>query len=492
MQTQMMQKYLADQKRYFDLKKEYDVVLPPMVPQMQMRNLSQGNWANDYLEIAKYAGQYAKLLQRKVAVIIHDTAGTFTNKYLQKAAWNELGFNTTKHPKEDKHGHGSHCAGIYGAIHPSFRLGICQEMVEKGYLKLIPAKCLNDQGAGSWSGINESVERGEQVAESLRQKGWFVIHSMSLGGGGYSEQIAQTIQKAIANGSVFVVAAGNTSQEGLQFPAKVEGVLAWGSHDQKGVRSRFSTYQDGLFAAAPGQQILSTISGNKLATWSGTSMATPAGGAVLATLASIYPELEGTREVKAFMSRFITDIMDKGRDKYTGYGSPKIGPYLGKAIEEEPQEEPEEKPDQPIDPPLDPVKPKPREIRLILPQFRFKFDRGRMNKETFYMKGSMEITIKTNKWVEKANEQVMEAVQYFLSRSAIVISEKMDVEDAAKSLGWFVEMFAQRHRDLEIEVKKMLVEDTLATSFIYQPERHWKARTVRSHYMEGAYTYSIK
>ena len=107
------------------------------------------------------------------------------------------------------------------------------------------------------------------------------------------------------------------------------------------------------------------------------------------------------------------------------------------------------------------------------------------------MNGSMEIVFKTNKWVEKANELVMEAVTYFLNRSAIVISDRMDLEDAAKSLGWFIEMFAQRHRDLEVEVRKIIVEDTLKTNFIYQPEHHWKARTIRTHYLEEAYTYSI-
>lgn len=488
MNIQKMQKYIRARREYQQLKSEWDVVLEPIPPMPQLRSLSNGNWANDWLGTTELRGKLMNLFRRKVVVIVHDTAGYFSNKYLARFAWNEKGFNRTTDGKMDVHGHGEHCGGIYGAVHPDIHLGVAAAMVEAGFLKGIPGKCLGDRGQGSWTWIAGSIEQGLDIGNDLQAQGYFVIHSMSLGGGGYSNAIAKLIQQGIDAGQVFCIAAGNSGREGLQFPSKVPGVMAWGSHDPSGNRSSFSTFADGLFAAAPGQNILSTLPGDRLAAWSGTSMATPAGGAVVAMLASIYPDLKGNEAIQTFVSQFITDVMEKGRDKFTGFGSPVLLPYLGKDIEDQPDEEPEKPEDpqeleQPENPapepepePEEPMKPVFNQLRLVVPDFEFTVHLGGFNKDKIVMKGHLDVEVSSKRYLENIGADLQTILRDYMSRTGLILGKQHDLDDGARYLAWFVEMELDRKHDTEIKVIQVEVTEAKGLSFRHFPKNHWSAR----------------
>jgi subtilisin family serine protease len=101
-------------------------------------------------------------------------------------------------------------------------------------------------------------------------------------------------------GILFVAASGNEGDDNDADPHYPSGydlpnVISVAAVDQNGNLANFSNYgQFSVDVAAPGVNILSTIPGNKYATFSGTSMATPHVSGVLALLASYDPTLSAS------------------------------------------------------------------------------------------------------------------------------------------------------------------------------------------------------
>lgn len=84
-------------------------------------------------------------------------------------------------------------------------------------------------------------------------------------------------QTGLMKGGLVLFAAGNDASQ-YSAPGCYEGAIAVGSISQMGVRSSFSNFGDWVDIAAPGGEasnILSTVTGNAYAKYSGTSMACP-------------------------------------------------------------------------------------------------------------------------------------------------------------------------------------------------------------------------
>lgn len=188
----------------------------------------------------------------------------------------------------DDNGHGTHVAGIIAASNN--HIGV----VGLAYnVKLMPIK------AGMASGFfNQS-----QIAKGILyayNNGADVIN-MSFGGSASTIAVQDTLETAYTR-CVLVAAAGNDGMpnEGLlarpTYPAALSYVMGVMSVDMRGVESGFTNYDVAAYNSveyevyAPGSQILSTIPGNRYATWSGTSMAAPYVSAMAALLRSAYPD----------------------------------------------------------------------------------------------------------------------------------------------------------------------------------------------------------
>lgn len=189
----------------------------------------------------------------------------------------------------DDNGHGTHVAGIIAAANN--HIGV----VGLAYnVKLMPIK------AGMASGFfNQS-----QIAKGILyayNNGADVIN-MSFGGSASTIAVQDALETAYTR-CVLVAAAGNDAMPNEDrpitaptYPAALSYVMGVMSVDMSGVESGFTNYDVAAYSSveyevyAPGSQILSTIPGNRYATWSGTSMAAPYVSAMAALLRSAYPD----------------------------------------------------------------------------------------------------------------------------------------------------------------------------------------------------------
>ena len=162
----------------------------------------------------------------------------------------------------DAQGHGTHCAGT--AAGESF--GVAPSAAVRS------VKVLGDNGSGSWSWSYYALD---WLATSPTRP---AVASMSLGGSGTQQAMADAVDAAVNSGVVVVVAGGNSNSDACNFsPAFVPSAITVGSTTSSGARSSFSNYGACTNIWAPGSSILSAshTSDTGSRSLSGTSMACP-------------------------------------------------------------------------------------------------------------------------------------------------------------------------------------------------------------------------
>lgn len=169
---------------------------------------------------------------------------------------------------EDGHGHGTHVAGIIGALNND--VGVVG--VAAG-VKVVPIRVLNDQGVGPDSGVIAGID----YAAGLAAPGDVI--NLSLVADAVDPLMDEAVRRAAALGIFVTIAAGNNSANAANYsPGRTEGtgiftVSAFGSRD---TFARFSNYGDPpIDYSEPGVDIRSTYRLDSYATLSGTSMAAP-------------------------------------------------------------------------------------------------------------------------------------------------------------------------------------------------------------------------
>lgn len=174
---------------------------------------------------------------------------------------------------DDDNGHGTHCAGIIGAIDNGIGvIGVAANAT------VVPVKVLNRRGSGTYDAIIAGIDYVAAVA------GPGDVANMSLGGG-YSLALNSAVETAAATGIKFTLAAGNESTDAkTRSPASANGtniytISAMGEGD---VWSSYSNYGNPpVDYCEPGTYIYSTYKGGGYANLSGTSMAAPHAAGIL-------------------------------------------------------------------------------------------------------------------------------------------------------------------------------------------------------------------
>jgi subtilisin family serine protease len=209
----------------------------------------------------------------------------------------------------DDEGHGTHVAGIIGAV-GSNSLGITGVMMS---VRLMPVKVLNAQGTGYYGdiedGIDYAVTNGAKVINA------------SLGGSEFSQSLYDVISAANTKGVLLVAAAGNDGANNDLLPTypasfNLPNIIAVAATDQNDRMAAFSNFGPiSIDVAAPGVYILSTVP-----TWwsnyegyglldfkGGTSMAAPHVSGLAGLLRGYYTHFTHP-QVKATILRYTDSI----------------------------------------------------------------------------------------------------------------------------------------------------------------------------------------
>ncbi len=188
----------------------------------------------------------------------------------------------------DNRGHGTHCAGIAAAVSNN-GIGIASFAPSNQFVQVTSIQVLSGFGVGTQKRIIDGMILAADSGAD--------VISMSLGGmNSASKQKAyeDVVNYCTKKGAIIVVAAGNSNRDARDFsPANLADVITVTAIDADLNRATFSNYVTDIemTLAAPGVDIFSTIPGNKYATFSGTSMATPYVSGLIGMLKSIQPDL---------------------------------------------------------------------------------------------------------------------------------------------------------------------------------------------------------
>src|SRR5215470_2718013 len=147
---------------------------------------------------------------------------------------------------------------------------------------IMGAKFLDSTGTGSTADAVNAMEFAIQARNVFASTGAANVRvlSNSWGSNGFSQALLNEVNRADANGMLFVAAAGNdaSSDDVTPFyPANyaAPNVVAVAAVDNTDHLASFSNFGSSVHLAAPGVFILSTTIGNTYQYFSGTSMATP-------------------------------------------------------------------------------------------------------------------------------------------------------------------------------------------------------------------------
>lgn len=199
-------------------------------------------------------------------------------------------FIKTSPATTDKHGHGSHCAGIAGAATHN-GVGIASLNWNGAFVEVAGYKALTDVGSGT-------IEMVAQSVIDATQDGVDVI-SMSLGDVAPvpPKVLVDAVEFAQGKGVIVVASAGNSNQDAYNhIPSNLDGVISVAAVGPDLKKASFSNYMPTLTRpiAAPGVRILSLQANGKYVEKSGTSMSAPMVSGLLGVMRALNPDLSAT------------------------------------------------------------------------------------------------------------------------------------------------------------------------------------------------------
>jgi len=210
----------------------------------------------------------------------------------------------------DNNGHGTHCAGMVGAVGNNGK-GVAGV---NWRVKIMALKFLGQDGSGTTEDAAEAIIYAAKMGAKISSNSW--------GGGENSRTLQDAIQFAHDRGALFIAAAGNESSNTDRTPNypstyAVPNVVAVASSDRNDALSSFSNYgRYTVDLAAPGSSILSAQPLSRYQLLSGTSMATPHVAGAAALIWAQYPTLNmkqvivrmygSTDRKNAFVNRMAT------------------------------------------------------------------------------------------------------------------------------------------------------------------------------------------
>jgi subtilisin len=245
---------------------------------------------------------------KDVVVAVLDT-GISDHVDLQGQWFDAKNFSRNDSHEDKKSGHGTHVAGIIGAVDNNIGcIGIAPNC------KIVPMKVLDDNGGGSFQAIEKAIRKCIELGD-------IDIINMSLGAPTPppSNSLHQAIKEATDKGIIIVAAAGNNASK-VNYPAAYPEVIAVAALNDKGEMAGFSSSDENIDSVAPGVDIYSTYLRNEYAKMSGTSQASPFMAGICALLKSLAKRDTTMPQINNYidMLRAIDIVCDKAEYITTG------------------------------------------------------------------------------------------------------------------------------------------------------------------------------
>ncbi len=247
---------------------------PPFVPNDPGLS-AQYAWAT----INAFKGWSLNRGSRQIIVAVIDTGVQLDHPDLAGKLVAGYDFFEDDSSPDDENGHGTHVAGIIGAI-TNNGIGVAGTCPA---CRIMPIRVLDSRGWGSLLAVAQGIDWASSHGAQ--------IINLSLTGPN-SPTSGPTLERAVTNawnnGATLVCAAGNgsVSYYDYSYPAAYPACIAVTATDSADQRAWFSNYGTWVDLAAPGLGIYSTTTGSDYAYLSGTSMATPYVSGVAGLLAA--------------------------------------------------------------------------------------------------------------------------------------------------------------------------------------------------------------
>ncbi|WP_299742895.1 S8 family serine peptidase [uncultured Rossellomorea sp.] len=235
----------------------------------------------------------------EVTVAIVDSGIDLKHPELRSRLVEGKNFMNEEEPPVDRSGHGTHVAGLVGAV-TNNKMGIASA-AEK--VKLMPVKVF--EGKTTYmstviQGIRYAADNGADII------------NLSLGSYSNMKALEDAIDYAVDKGALVVGAAGNDDEHAVLYPATYPEVLAVGSVDSTTLtKSTFSNFGETVDISAPGTNIFSTWMDGYQAL-DGTSMSTAIVSSVSSMVKQQYPFLKGL-QVKDVLENSTTPLPEVDR-----------------------------------------------------------------------------------------------------------------------------------------------------------------------------------
>jgi thermitase len=218
---------------------------------------------------------------------------------------------STSHTADDRHGHGTHVAGIAAAL-TNNGVGVAGMGCDSS---LMNVKVLGDDGHGSAASIADGIIWATNGPDNDPETddGAHVIN-MSLGTLMPSYAIEDAVNYAWERGVVLVAAAGNHGSSRPSYPARYPEVIAVAGTSKlpENPLTASSSHGEWVDVAAPGESIWSTYKNGGYITETGTSMASPHAAGLAALLFTRLQDADGNGflndEVRYALESTCTDV----------------------------------------------------------------------------------------------------------------------------------------------------------------------------------------
>ncbi|MBZ6493350.1 S8 family serine peptidase [Natrinema longum] len=174
---------------------------------------------------------------------------------------------------------------------------------------LLSVRALNENGVGSLSDIADGIQWSADAGAD--------IITLSLGVDGSYETLSAACEYAADQGALLVGAAGNEGNDRVFSPANEDTVVAVSALEADDSLASFSNTGSAIELAAPGNRLVSSVTGDDYSRMSGTSMATPVVAGVAGLALSAHPDLSRA-ELREHLRATAVDL--GLRDTQQGYG----------------------------------------------------------------------------------------------------------------------------------------------------------------------------